>query len=282
MLQQNPAVPVDDRLGQPGRAARVDDPQGVLEGHAREGERDVAGREGRIPVVQPHDVPHAGQPSGQLLDHAATIVFASAVAVAVGDEQDRGLDLREPVDDGARAEVRRATRPDRAQRGRREERRERARRRSAGRPRPDLQVRRPAAAALPGLGRSPPRRRPHVQLSSGRSSARQVNRDRAWIAVCEHVLGIGQLDVGEPPAPGISPPPRTIDGSPSARMPYRSQTVRQNRGEVVHRPAPELVVVRRSDIAHQACHLCAFDRLARRDPDTPPLPMTEADSPGRC
>ncbi len=62
---------------------------------------------------------HLGEQPG---DHVAAIEVAAVVAVSVDAEEQLRLDLREPVDDRAGAEVGRAARPDRADRRRGEER----------------------------------------------------------------------------------------------------------------------------------------------------------------
>ena len=53
----------------------------------------------------------------QLLDHVAAIVAPPGIGHAVACDQDFGLDLLEPVDDGGRGHIGRADAPDRADAG---------------------------------------------------------------------------------------------------------------------------------------------------------------------
>ena len=131
-----------------------------------------------VEVAQAHERPADARVD--LLDDAAAVEIAAAVAIAVDREQHRRLDLGEAVDHRARAEVRRAARPDRAEAGGGQKRRDRlgdvrhvrrdavagtdAERAQAG-----LDARRSARAAAPTSsppaaaarrrGGSPPRRR---------------------------------------------------------------------------------------------------------------------------
>jgi len=122
MLEHDPAVPVDDRLGQAGRAGAVEHPQRVVEGNALERERLVGRREGVVPVpacgvevAEPDDALHRRQRGLELGDHVVAPEALAPVAVAVDRQQHLGLDLGEAVDDGARPEVRGAARPGRTQ-----------------------------------------------------------------------------------------------------------------------------------------------------------------------
>ena len=108
------------------------------------------------PPAAPHDV--------------EPVVVAPAVAVAVDGEQDARLDLREPVDDAPRAEVRRAARPDRAEARARVERDDGLD--DVGEVRDDP-VARPdsrRAERARRSGASRPRARPRSSRASGRSS----------------------------------------------------------------------------------------------------------------
>ena len=113
---------VDDRLRQAGRAAGVQDPERVVEGHGLEVERAVGGPEeavlpaAAVEVAEPHERP--ADLRVDRVDDGAAVEVPAAVAVAVDGQQHLRLDLREAVDHRARAEVRRAARPDRAERRR--------------------------------------------------------------------------------------------------------------------------------------------------------------------
>ena len=135
VLDEDAAVAVHDRLGEPGGPGGVQDVERVVE-------RDVVDLEvgrlgdqlgpGHRPVV-PGRLGVGGQvrhrhgraqrrqlgPDRRHLGGA--VDGAVAVAVAVHRQQHGGLDLAQPVDDAAGAELRRARRPDRAQAGRGQE-----------------------------------------------------------------------------------------------------------------------------------------------------------------
>jgi hypothetical protein len=59
--------------------------------------------------------PHRRERGDEIANHVASIVDLAAEPVSVGGDQDRRLDLREPVDDAPCPEVRCAHRPDGAQ-----------------------------------------------------------------------------------------------------------------------------------------------------------------------
>ena len=110
VLEHDPAVTVDDRLRQPGGAARVDDPERMVEWHPLEREGLVDRRQNcrQLPFAEmghDHGLPHAGHRSGQSVTSSARGHLA-AVAVAVDRQQDGRLDLGEPVDDRSRPEIR--------------------------------------------------------------------------------------------------------------------------------------------------------------------------------
>ena len=122
VLEQDPALRVHDRLRQAGRARGVEDPHRVVERHALELELLVGGRERLVPVApagvevaERHRVLERGHLALHALDQLAAVVVLAAVAVAVDGQQHLRLDLGEAVDDRARAEVRRAARPHRAE-----------------------------------------------------------------------------------------------------------------------------------------------------------------------
>ena len=138
VLEQRPAGPVQDALRRSRGARRVEDVERMLEGEAREGwlARGEAGqhvlpergsgdpREIRLFVGRTHDRDALERADlAPDLAHALQRIEALArVPVAVRGEQDLGSDLAETIDHAARAEIRRARRPDGAQRGRREHR----------------------------------------------------------------------------------------------------------------------------------------------------------------
>ena len=138
-LEHHPAVAVDDRLRQAGGAARIDDPERVVERQPGRRERRVVGdqrvevvRRARRPgeradvglgveVAQQHRVAHARQLVDQAAQHRQAVGGDAAVDVAVDADHDLGLDLAEAVEDRQRPHVGRAHRPDRAQAGAGEE-----------------------------------------------------------------------------------------------------------------------------------------------------------------
>ena len=203
LLEQDPAVALDDRLRQPGRAAGVQDPQRVVEVHRLEHERRL-----RRPrrETRPPSRPRRGSPGARASRRRASgsprrraaVEIAAAVAIAVDGEQHRRLDLGEAVDHRARAEVRRAARPDRAEAGGRQKRRDRL---------GDVRhVRRDAVAAADaeraqaGLDA----RRQLAQLRPRHLLQRPqlggvADRHRVVVAAAEDVLGIGERRAGEPP-----------------------------------------------------------------------------------
>ena len=124
VLDEQVAVPVDDRLGQAGRARREQHDERVVERHLLELERPLVGEQvgpldrvgdRRLAVGHVHDVLDGGQRRADLRDLLRPVEVAVAEAVAADGEQDLRLDLREAVDDAARAELRRARRPGRAE-----------------------------------------------------------------------------------------------------------------------------------------------------------------------
>jgi hypothetical protein len=123
VLEQDPAVAVDDRLRQARRAARVEDPERVVERDARELERLAVAEEVRPAVLadaqirQPDRVLDGRQLREEALDDLAPVEVPAAVAVAVDREEDLRLDLGEAVDHAAQPELGRRARPDRPERG---------------------------------------------------------------------------------------------------------------------------------------------------------------------
>ena len=128
VLEQDAAVPVDDRLRQPGRARRVEDEERVIERHRLEAQVALV----RGQLVPGHRVVDAGRIGPEVGEDdgrgearerradgghlGAAVHLALPVSVAVDREEHLRLDLAESVDDGSHAELGRAARPDRPQR----------------------------------------------------------------------------------------------------------------------------------------------------------------------
>ncbi len=235
LLEQDPAVALDDRLRQAGRAARVQDPERVVERHRHELERRVVRPEeavlpaAGVEVAEPHERP--ADLRMDLLHHLRAVEVTPAVAVAVDREQHRRLDLREAVDHRARAEVRRAARPDGAEAGGREERRDRLG--DVRHVRGDAVAAADAERAQPGLDARGQRAqlRPRHRLQRAQLGG-VADRDRVAVAPAEDVLGIGERRPGEPlrarHRAAARAPPAAARGS--ARRSTRRSTTRSPRG----------------------------------------------------
>ncbi len=199
-------MPVDDALRQPGGAGGVEHPQRVVERNRVERELGRVGGELVPAQGAVEGLAQVGHEDGraqrvelalQLLDGGPHVVALAAVDVAVDGEQHGGLDLGEPVVDGAGAEVRRARRPDRAEARRGQERHEGLD--AVGRQRDD-------AIALPDPDRDEPGPRPAdeiTQLAPGDRALEAVftgedQREVVVGAVVERVLGVVQRGAGEP------------------------------------------------------------------------------------
>ena len=137
VFEQDPAVGVHDRLRLAGGAGGEQHAQRVRERHRLEGELTGLGEQ-LVPaqrVGQRWFAPYGTwttwrtrrQARADLGDLLAAVDVLAAVAVARDGEQHGGLDLPEPVHHAARAELRGAARPDRAQAGGGEERHQRLR-----------------------------------------------------------------------------------------------------------------------------------------------------------
>ena len=133
-LEQDAAVPVDDRLRPACRPGREQHEQRVVEGDRLERERPGLGeqlvpgervRDLVLAVGDVHDVAQRGQGGADRRHLLAAVDRAVAEAVPADGQQHRRLELREAVDDAARAELGRAARPDRSEARRRRERDER-------------------------------------------------------------------------------------------------------------------------------------------------------------
>ena len=120
VLEQDAALPLDDRLRQAGRPRRVEHPERVVERQPLGGQRSRL--QELVPVALAAEVRQHERPLErrdlplQLGDDLAPVEILAAVAVAVDREQHLRADLGEAVDHAAHAEVGRAARPDRADR----------------------------------------------------------------------------------------------------------------------------------------------------------------------
>ena len=137
VLEHDPAVAVHDRLGQARGARGVDHPERMVERHLLELGLALAGgqvlpareppgaggshRAGRADQVHHDHRGQARQGGHHVVDHLGPGELLASVPVAVAGDEHGRLDLREPVDDAAGAEVGRAGRPDRADAGRGEQ-----------------------------------------------------------------------------------------------------------------------------------------------------------------
>ena len=141
VLEQDAAVAVDDRLRQPGRARAVEDVERMVERDLLEAQRprlgaaarprSIASGNGRRARIGGRGATTVARRLGSAARMAATSsarsTVAVAVAIAVDGEEHLRLDLAEAIDHAAHAELGRAARPDRAQRGRGQQRDERLR-----------------------------------------------------------------------------------------------------------------------------------------------------------
>ena len=258
-------------LGRPGRARAVEHPQRVVERDLLEGQRLVVGRRAP-PASRCRRGSRSARParrsrSAMPRDDLAAVVVAPAVAVAVDREQHLGLDLREAVDDRARAELGRRARPHRADRGGGQEGRDRlgdvghvggdavaradaqcaaGRRRCARSARAARPTSTATARAARWRGGWPPRRR----RARGRSARRRT-----------------AATPGTTRAPGISRRPSTRSYGSEACTSKNSQIARPEALEVVDRPAPQRVVVALApDGAREAGDRRALGALGGRAP----------------
>ncbi|GAA4992378.1 hypothetical protein GCM10025734_20390 [Kitasatospora paranensis] len=137
VLQQDAALALDDGLRQAGGARGVEHPERVVEGELFEDRLGVVGDEvlpgqgalggGGAQQRDVHHGVHGRQLAAEFGDDVGAVVVLAAVVVPVDGEQDDRLDLLEPVEDAAGAEVGGAGRPDGADGGGREERDDRLR-----------------------------------------------------------------------------------------------------------------------------------------------------------
>ena len=209
VLEQDPAVPVHDRLRQARRAAGVQDPQGVVERHVGELERLAGALEARLParavqVAEGDEVLESSDLAGDGAYGLAPVEVAPAVAVAVDGQQHLGLDLGEAVHDAAGPEVRRAARPHRAEARAGQEARDRLG--DVGQVRGDAVARadaeRPQPAGDPSRALAQLAPRPLVQLAQLGGVA---DGHRVVVAVAEHVAGMAEPRAREPLRPRHGP-----------------------------------------------------------------------------
>ena len=133
LLDEDPAVAVDDRLRQTRRPGGEEDVERVCERQRVELERPGLGeelvpgdrvRQGIVVAARVGDVDDRRQARQAVADRGdllAAVDELVAVAVAGDGQQHLRLELAEPVEHAAHAELRRARRPDRAEAGAREE-----------------------------------------------------------------------------------------------------------------------------------------------------------------
>jgi hypothetical protein len=134
-----------------------------------------------------------------LCDFARAVEVASTVAVAVDDEEDLRVELAEAIDDCARAEVRRAARPDRAEARCREQRDDGLG--DVRQIRDDTVAARDAEPHQPGADRCDLLRELRIRHRRGvLEAARLGARDerRMIVASRERVLRVAQLGAWEP------------------------------------------------------------------------------------
>jgi hypothetical protein len=173
----------------------------MVERHRRELERRARWPEepllpaAAVEVAEAHERP--ADLGMDLLDDRRAVVVAPAVAVAVDRQQHLRLDLREAVDHRARAEVRRAARPDRAESRGGEEGGDRLG--DVRHVRDDAVAAADAEGAQPGLDArgqraqlAPRHLRQRAQLGG------VADRHAVAVTAAEDVLGIGQRRAGKP------------------------------------------------------------------------------------
>ena len=207
VLDEQVPVPVHDRLGQAGRPGREQHHERVVERHLLELQRplvpeqlgplDGVGDHG-LAVGDVHDVLDGRQRLAELRDLLRPVQVAVAEPVPADGEEDLRLDLGEAVDDAARAELRRARRPRRAE----------ARGGDEGDhglgdvgqvaddavARADTEAQQPPSAARDLLAQLPERQRHRLPGLRARH-----DRDAVLVlARAEHVLGVVQPRLREP------------------------------------------------------------------------------------
>ena len=192
-----------------------------------------------VEVAQPHERPADARVD--LVDDLRAIEVAPAVAIAVDGEQHRRLDLREAVDHRARAEVRRAARPDRAEPGRGQERRDGLGDvRHVGRDAVAATDAERAQARLDARGDRAQLRPRHLLQRAQLGGV--ADRHRVVVAAAEDVLGIGERRAGKPPRAGhLATREHLARRGVEAHVEVLGDR-RPEALEVADRPAPQLVV----------------------------------------
>ena len=252
VLQQDAALPLDDRLRQTRRAGRVEDPERVVEGQALEAQLGGLGEQ-LLPSARHQHRVLDRRDRGDDLGHAlAAIEVAPAVAVALGGDQDLWLDLLEAIDHCGGSELGRAARPDGADARAGQERHHRL-----GHVR---HVRRhPVAALHPepaqpgGAARHLIRELVPAQLAQRLGLRRVHDRRLPRPRPSEQVLGVVQLGAREPlGSRHLAATQHALVGRVDLEpVPERAPEA----VEVLHRPSPQLVVVGEPARPHEAGHL---------------------------
>ncbi len=282
VFEEDAAVAVDDRLGQPGGPRREQHVQRVVERDAVEGERPGLGEQ-RRPGDRPRDGvdglglgaqighddgrPEAGQGGADLGDGPGPVDLFVAVPVAVDREQHRGLDLGEPVDDGPRPELGRAGRPGSPERCRRQE---------ADHGLGDVRHVRGDAVTAPHALAHQARTTPCDGVAQRRGGqlggfTRLRSRDdhdvvRGSVGHRQGVLGVVHQGVGEPAGAGHS---RIGEGGAGRPLRADAEVVPDRlpeRARLIHRPAPRVVVglERQAPVGGQPGEIAAHARALAR------------------
>ncbi len=246
LLEQDPALAVDDRLGQPGRARAVEHPDRVPERHLGELELGAGPEEPIRPararqIAERHHALERRDRPGDLLDDLAAVEVAAPVAVAVDRQQHLRLDLGKAVDHAPGAELGRRRGPDRPERRAGEHR---------GHGLGDVRhVRRHAVALGDAQCAQPRRNRRRLRAQLAPCPRRQrpqlggvLDRQPVVGLVCEHVLGVVDQRTREPLRAGH----RAAAEHARRRASEPQIEVLDDRGpervDVLHRPAPQVLV----------------------------------------
>ncbi len=245
--EQRADVAVHQALGKPGRAGGVDDPQGRLGvelhdvglGVPGDGVVPAGGVGQRLPEGHVDDGPQRRQARAQLGDGVAAVVVAAGEPVAVDREQDDGVELGEPVDGAARADVGAAGRPDGAEAGAGQQGDDGVRGvRQVG----DDAVALPDAETAQGAGQAadlPTELVPRDRR--GGPVLRDGDEGGAVAGAGEHARGEVEPGTGEPPGARHDPPVQhpLVGALDLEVVPHERPEVL----EVLDRPAPQRLVV---------------------------------------
>ncbi len=251
VLDEDPAVPVHDRLGETGRARGVQDVQRVVERHLLELEgtalRDQLGprrraldRRVRVEVREQHGRGQPGQRRADLAHLGPAVDGLGAVPVALDGEQDLRVDLLEASHDAGRPELGGARRPHRAEAGGGQEGHEGL-----------VDVGEVGDHTVPPTHAEALQSRPHArhlvaQIPEGQRARRPRLRDRLHrqpVGIApQRPLRVAQRHVREPACARHRP----LGEDPVGRDRRAQLAVvpdgRPERGEVVDRPPPQVVV----------------------------------------